>query len=134
MYRCDKCEEVTERKQPRLLITEETRPKYYDDGGQGHETVKELKVCRKCFGLGPPLVTPTDYRETQKPTPVGAFSVRLADGKEVTTDSAFELSCFWNSDGRSIEPGQKAKGGKSKGARGKGRKTVTRTRDASPPI
>lgn len=62
----------------------------------------------------------------------GTLTLRLTNGRELTTVSAFELACFWESDGLSIVPNtRRQKGGKSKGARGRGRKTVTRTRDAT---
>jgi len=61
----------------------------------------------------------------------GTLTLRLANGKELTTRRGFELACFLASQGSSIVPlSSKRRGGKSKGARGRGRQMVKRTRDA----
>jgi len=60
----------------------------------------------------------------------GSFSIRLSNGKKLTTMNAGELACFYESDGASITSRPRRKGGKSKGARNRGKSKVIRTRDA----
>ena len=139
MYRCDKCGRVTQSGQSRLLVIDKTREKLYTREiagrniviGKGHETVKTSNVCRTCYGLAEMPKKP-DYRDIPKPVQITEYSIRLANGKTLSTDSSFELACFFASDGRSIVPPKRKKGGKSKGARSRGQKKVTRTKDAIP--
>lgn len=59
MYRCDVCNTIVGRAgdsekgfypthQPMIKVVIQTRPRVYPQGGQGFETVKEVKVCSKC--------------------------------------------------------------------------------------
>jgi len=129
MYRCERCGKVTRTKQEALVIVEETRPVVYPCDTTGYETVREIKVCRTCYGV-PELPEPKRFRHQKAAIVTGSLCLQLANGKVLTTNRGYDLACFLESDGGSIVPLATRKGGKSKGARGRGRKTVQRTRDA----
>jgi len=144
MYRCDKCDALVPAGSPAMREVVETRPKKYTKTftergrertvviGKGHETVSELKLCHKCAGVEPPKkVRVFDDPSIAQAEPEGTLSLKLANGKEVTSNSGFELACFLVSNGSSITPlPKKKKGGKSKGARNKTKPKAKRTRDA----
>jgi len=127
MYRCDKCGRVTTSGQEALVVVDSVRDVTYPNGSEGQETVKQSKVCRTCYGLEE-LPEPPSPKHVEKKEPEGCFSLKLANGKELTTSSGYEMVNFLESKGSSIDRRPK-KGGKSKGARGRGRKTVKQTRD-----
>jgi len=125
MYRCDECGAKVKAGQAALLVVTETRPVTYTKEirvgrepsqvtnvvvGQGDETVKEKKVCPKCYGIDEtPEVKAERPPASQEPKADKTFTLKLANGKEVTSDRGFELACFCDSNGGSITPRPKKK-------------------------
>ena len=142
MYKCEKCGVQVGHKVPAMRKVEETREKIYtevyqDESGEVHERyigegteiVREHKLCHLCYGVEVPPEAKPEYHTPEEPQPVGVYSLKLGNGREVTTDKPEELWWFAQSNGASIQPPKRTKGGKSKGARTKGKKGVGRTSD-----
>jgi len=140
MYRCEQCGVQVGRKVSAMRTVVETREKTYtkthelENGeqyeqydGDGTEIVREVKLCHKCYGVEVPEAPKPEYHTPAEPLPTGKYSLKLGSGHEVTTDNPSELWWFYESDGASILPAKRKKGGKSKGARTKGRKNVKKT-------
>lgn len=48
MFKCEKCDRQTESKEKMSKIPVKTREKTYPGGYTGHETVKEISICKEC--------------------------------------------------------------------------------------
>jgi len=129
MYRCEQCGKQVLANIPAMRRVVETREVEYTKEvpgkhkgttrtiviGQGIERVKEVKLCHECFGVDtPPPPKPVYCDSLFREEPEGDFTLTLANGKTVTSNSGFELDCFLASAGSSITPPTKKKKKKGK--------------------
>ena len=129
MYVCEQCGKVTQSGQEALVKTVKTREKEYTEMrgtdtprpyevvvGEGHETVKEIRVCRTCFGIEelpePTTVKGTDHNPPAEPD--GTLTLSLANGRSITSNSGYDLVCFYETNGEGLTAKPKSKKRKKK--------------------
>lgn len=136
-YRCETpgCDVVVPPGHPAMRKVTVTRHKVYTETrydkwgnprqvvlGQGRETAEELQICHLCAGLPVPKPVPPKPYEEPANEPLTTLELKLGNGKVCKTTSGFELACFLNSDGVTIDPPKKKKGKGKKTRKPKGEK------------